>query len=338
MQRLAAYGWVLCALIACSSGKDKGETGGTAGTSTGGSAGDPDAESVLDSGGAADETRDPGEPRPPSDAAAPDTPLGDDDAAVEGASATGVNDAASYVDAPDDVPGIYDSSLRQIEKPLGTTASSLGYLEYLPPGYGDGTKRPLLVFVHGITESGNGTTDLSKLLVRGPPKLIAQNKWPDDRPFVVLSLQHPADMECARAAEVHDFISYALTQYDIDPARVYLTGLSCGALASWNYIAVDRASQVAAAVLVAGDGRPAWNVAGCGLATVAIWGFHAEGDETIDENGTIEPINQLKACPSPPAREVKATIYAGSSHDSWSRTYDLSAGYDIYAWLLGVTL
>jgi hypothetical protein len=31
---------------------------------------------------------------------------------------------------------------------------------------------------------------------------------------------------------------------------------------------------------------------------------------------------------------LKLTVYPDADHDSWSRTYDGSAGDDIYAWLL----
>ena len=78
----------------------------------------------------------------------------------------------------------------QIGRPLGTTGAPNGFYEYLPPGYGNGAPRPLLVFWHGVGENGNGTTELSKVLVHGPPGLIAENRWSADRPFVVLSPQH----------------------------------------------------------------------------------------------------------------------------------------------------
>jgi hypothetical protein len=48
-------------------------------------------------------------------------------------------------------------------------------------------------------------------------------------------------------------------------------------------------------------------------------------------------MDQLAACPAPPALEIKKTIYPGVGHDSWSRTYDLSAGHDVYAWMLSKT-
>jgi hypothetical protein len=31
---------------------------------------------------------------------------------------------------------------------------------------------------------------------------------------------------------------------------------------------------------------------------------------------------------------MQLTVYADADHDAWSRTSDLSAGNDIYAWLL----
>jgi hypothetical protein len=40
------------------------------------------------------------------------------------------------------------------------------------------------------------------------------------------------------------------------------------------------------------------------------------------------------ACPQPPRKDVRYTVYPGVDHDAWTRTYDLSAGNDIYAWLL----
>ena len=32
--------------------------------------------------------------------------------------------------------------------------------------------------------------------------------------------------------------------------------------------------------------------------------------------------------------ELELTIYPAADHDAWTRTYDLSAGNDVYAWLL----
>jgi hypothetical protein len=87
-------------------------------------------------------------------------------------------------------------------------------------------------------------------------------------------------------------------------------------------------------VPIAGEGRPAWEASRCELGQVAIWAFHGDADYEIDPDGTIEPIRNVMNCPQPPRRDVKLTVYPGVDHDSWTRTYDLSAGHDVYEWLL----
>jgi predicted peptidase len=167
----------------------------------------------------------------------------------------------------------------------------------------------------------------------GPPRLIAAGKWPADRPFIVLSPQH-GGTDCPGPAEVDAFLTFALARYTIDTKRVYLTGLSCGAIGSWNYLGQFRGQRVVAAVLIAGDGRGAWQRAMCNLGEVAIWAFHGDADPTVPIAGDVQAMNNLMACPMPPRKEALFTIYPGVGHDSWSRTYDLSAGHDIYTWLL----
>ena len=176
--------------------------------------------------------------------------------------------------------------------PKGETDAPAGYYEYLPPGYGDGTSRPLLVFLHGFGGNGDGSAaQLENLFEDGIPQLIRADKWPSDRPFVVLAPQHASPPEeatdpaydpceagahegscvmriqhdkghpagrtyCATPAEVHSFLAYAIANYDVDPKRVYLTGLSCGAYAAYEYVAEHGASQIAGLVAVAGDAPP----------------------------------------------------------------------------------
>jgi len=116
---------------------------------------------------------------------------------------------------------------------------------------------------------------------------------------------------------------------------VYLTGLSCGGIGSWAYLGKYLDAQLAAMVPIAADGASAWNSKGCDLAKVAIWAFHGDADGTVGVYGTNAPMDGLAGCASPPAKETKKTIYPGVGHNSWDMTYDLSAGHDIYAWMLG---
>jgi dienelactone hydrolase len=262
------------------------------------------------------------------------------------------------------------SSERLTPRPAGTTDAPLGYYEYLPADYDDDGSSPLLVFLHGFGESGGGSADeLEILLATGIPQLIGNDEWPSERPFVVLAPQHAYPQEeahyapcdgvvhggscsmtiehelghpengsiCTTPAEVHDFLSYAIASYDVDPDRVYLTGLSCGAYGAWEYVAEYGGDQIAAMVPIAGEGRPAWEAAMCSLGEVAIWAFHGDADDVVAPAGSIETMTNLEECPQP-RRDAELTVYPGVDHDSWTRTYDQSAGHDIYDWLLGFTV
>jgi predicted esterase len=226
------------------------------------------------------------------------------------------------------------ASGRHTPRPIGSKANNTaGYWEYLPPHYGNGARYPLLVFRHGIGENGNGTSELQKVVVNGPPKLIEADQWPEARNWVVLSVQHTGG-GCASAQETDDFLEFALANYAIDPTRIYLTGLSCGAIGSWDYLGEHTDETVAAAVLICGNGLPAFAKAGCNLGKVPIWAFHGEADMTVDPKGSIDTVASLKACTNPPPVDVKLTTYPGVGHDSWTMTYNVSNPQnDIYAWL-----
>ena len=269
-----------------------------------------------------------------------------------------------------DKMGSTDSSQRYTLHPDGTTESPLGYAEYLPPSYQAGNS-PLLVFLHGAGESGDGSAEhLNWLEHTAIPADIATDHWPAEQPFVILAPQHQDTSDqadytecdgvekysgscyltrqhdlghptpgslCVTPDEIHDFITYAVSAYDVDPHRVYLTGISCGAFGAWEYVSEYGNEQVAAVVPIAGEGRPAWDVAGCDLGKVAIWAFHGMADDTVNPKGSVKPIGNLQDCPTPPRREALLTTYPDAGHVSWTDTYKVGADDDIYTWMLGIS-
>jgi predicted peptidase len=218
----------------------------------------------------------------------------------------------------------------------------------LPAGYNAATATPLLVFWHGIGEDGNGASDLQKVLAHGPPELISKDNWDNARPFIVLSPQYTPTSAviapgggCPSSATIDAFFTWAIAHYTVDPKRIYLTGLSCGAIGSWDYLAQHQAAVVAAAVLLSGNpGVPmqagsAWARAGCSLGAAAIWSLHGDMDPTVPYAPDHDTLTELLACPMPPRRAAMFTDVVGGMHDIWDPTYDLSAGHgDIYKWML----
>ena len=225
-------------------------------------------------------------------------------------------------------------------RPKGTTESTQGYWEYLPDQYGSRNDWALMITLHGLGENGSGSSlELDRVRSYGPQSLIASNNWPlsissagDE--FVILSPQNSSP-DCHDPIEIDAFIRYAIDVYGIDPQRVYLTGLSCGGIGTWEYLRMFVQDDLLAAVVpICGDGRPAFQQRGCELGAVPIWAFHGDQDDVVLVEGTLSPMSDLDGCVDPVAIDLMTTIYRGVGHDSWSATYDLSAGNDIYAWML----
>ena len=238
----------------------------------------------------------------------------------------------------------------QTARPLGSRPGSpYGYYEYLPAGYDQNTNDyPVLIFLHGVGEQGNGTSDLNKVVENGPPALIAQNRWAglSGDAFVVLSPQSPSSWNIG---QLQDFIDYAKEAYRVDDSRVYLTGLSMGAIGIWSYLKTFP-EDVAAAIPIAGNSSlPSSSL--CRAKDVPIWAFHGENDGRVNPRiegqraGSINLVEYLNNSCNPPTR-AKVTLYKNVGHNSWTDTYDLSgrssavdSQYDpfnqnIYSWLL----
>ena len=225
--------------------------------------------------------------------------------------------------------------------PAGSVdGAPLGYLEFLPSGYGSGDAAPLLVFLHGSGEAGDGSAEaLSLVDDLGLPRLIRDGDWPDDRPFIVLSPQYgteAAEGECAFGDDLAEFLAFATEHYEVDPARVYLTGVSCGAIGMWDYLATHGDDLVAAAVPISSHAEWALEKSGCGpLAEVPVWAFNGAEDEVIPVVHIEGPMEQIASCEGAASVEAELTLYPDADHvGAIDRTYDLSAGHDIYAWLL----
>jgi predicted esterase len=220
----------------------------------------------------------------------------------------------------------------QAALPRGTDGAPNGYYEYLPPGYGDGEPRPLLIYWHGSGAMGNGVTELDRLVSCCPPGMVNAGLWPSSLPFVVLSPQSGTD--CDDRGQTAAFIAWALEHYSVDPKRVYLTGMSCGSMRSWDYLAAHTDEQVAAAWLLAGDPGTAWSRAGCDLGKVAIWAMHGTDDLDVPISPERGIMQQLLACPSPPRHDVVFTEVPGAGHEVAWEAYLGPTGADALAWLL----
>lgn len=248
-----------------------------------------------------------------------------------------------------------------------------GHLAKLPQGYDpqdQSTKYPVILYFHGLGAMGDGTTDhLCRIVTdvnTSLPSRIENNEFPETVTsgsqtfsYIVLCPQYngygpPYFYDDA----VDDFITYALANYNIDPHRVYITGMSGGANVVVDYIAssVAHAQRVAAASLsslcypvsirpngpshIVTAGLPVWfaqcsaDDPPCGVEIPDTWVSEING-----LNATPAPrFTRLDVHPSPPWPFTDSLYYCrGWKHDTWTAMYSplfVNTGPDLYHWLL----
>jgi predicted peptidase len=131
-------------------------------------------------------------------------------------------------------------------------------------------------------------------------------------------------------------LAIARREYNVDPARLLLTGLSQGGHGAW-VLAARHPELWAAVVPVCGYGpvRPAAPGAFTGtvgelaqpLKGTPAWAFHGEADDVVPVAETRAMIAALEATGAHP----RMTIYPGVGHGCWERAY---AEQELPGWLL----
>ncbi|HTE08602.1 MAG TPA: T9SS type A sorting domain-containing protein [Flavitalea sp.] len=244
--------------------------------------------------------------------------------------------------------GFLPSFSQQIQKHLTiSTGESIGFLEYKPRDYANktDTKYPIIIFLHGIGERGNGTTDLAKVACCGIPRIISWGhnmtfNWNGkSETFLVLSPQCPSKYGMWPEVLVDDLIKYAKENLRIDPERIYLTGLSMGAGGTYKYIssAQKYADNIAASAAIS---PPCVfnNAAYMVKNNMPFWGWHAADDKVVSYTCTEAAVNKINAL-NPAVKPLKV-IWPTGGHVVWDRVYtDTNYVWDgavnVYEWFLG---
>ncbi len=241
-------------------------------------------------------------------------------------------------------------SAQQVGKNLTTSAGKfIGFHEFTPPGYGQNTtvKYPLIIFLHGIGERGNGTTELWKAKREGIPKYIDRGNnmtftWNGKtESFIVLTPQCASNTKWYWEGEidyVREMINYAKKNLRVDTNRIILTGFSMGGGGVWKFISssVSNARMLAAASPVCGpcipnDGTTISN------SDLPVWAFHALNDTsaTALPECSINPVNNINL--HSPKNKALITLYPYGRHYIWDWAYSYEHNYqdpNIFEWFL----
>lgn len=192
--------------------------------------------------------------------------------------------------------------------------SGMPYRTFVPAGYDGSQAYPLILFLHGAGERGNDNEAQLNNNANGAMRLL------DDanlalQPVFMIAPQCPTDgwwsgTTLATAVGIVDTIS---GEYDIDPDRIYITGLSMGGMGTWSAVTANP-DRFAAAVPMSGNGdtNPAPSV-----AAMPFWFFHAANDGTVGVDGSDNLVAALRNA----GGNVIYTRYDTGGHGIWPVAY-----------------
>ncbi len=260
------------------------------------------------------------------------------------------------------------SEAQLLRKPYRShvTGEEREYFLYLPKGYESEQGRlwPVILFLHGGGERGDGKKDLDALLKHGPLKEAWVKRR--DLPFIIISPQmpplspelkeklarRPAPQAPGRMPmdrrvtgepprwseegppqgwwvyekDVLGILDGVLGEYRADPDRVYLTGLSYGGFGTW-YFAGAHPERWAAVAPICGAANPKL-IARIAEARLPIWIFQGGRDPIVLAEWVLQSARALEEAGHP---EVRFTVHEDMGHNVWERVYE---GWDLYQWFL----
>ncbi len=236
---------------------------------------------------------------------------------------------------------------QQVAKSLtSSTGLFIGYYEYKPIDYNvdPSVKYPLIIFLHGVGEKGNGTTELNRVLTNAIPKYINAGSTMSftslsgvRETFLVLSPQLNAMYGSWQNVYVDEMLKYAKANLRIDTNRIFLTGLSLGGGGTWKYATASSANARQFAAIAPVCGTCEWsNLCNLATANVPVWAFHAQDDGLVGVGCTDGAISMLQSC-SPAIAPIKS-IYPTGNHWIWDQSYDTTHNWhnpSVFEWFLG---
>ena len=202
---------------------------------------------------------------------------------------------------------------------MRSETANLRYVLTLPAGFdAEGEQRPLIVFLHG---SGQRGIDL-ELVERVSVAQVYDAM--ENFPFVTISPQCPPYLNWyIRLDSVVILIEEAIQNYNIDPDRVYLTGVSMGGHGVWA-LAFEHPEKFAAIAPISGFGTfPDFS----NFIDIPVWAFHGEIDSTVSLALGQAPVNALREA----GGNVEFTIVPDRGHDIADSVFNNAA---LYEWFL----
>lgn len=226
------------------------------------------------------------------------------------------------------------------DRAITTSDGAYQYQIFIPPQWSQSEKWPVIVFLHGAGPRGDDNRAQTRTGIR---LLIAQAH--DRFPALVVCPQCRTGARWTRPdmdMMVLTALDQSIQEFNGDPDRVYLTGLSLGGYATWE-LARRHPDRWAAIVPCCGgvlwrgervDALPTdtafadpYATMASTVAAIPAWVFHGQADPTVPVSESRQMVAVLHSLEA----DVRYTEYPNIGHDSWDKAYTEP---NLLGWLL----
>ena len=228
-----------------------------------------------------------------------------------------------------------------LDRAVTVAGTEYKYQLFVPENWTKKQKWPVILFLHGAGERGNDgliqtEVGIGAAIRRYRDRFPAVIVMPQCRKNVWWAESNMADVAMATLAAVQK-------EFQGDPTRTYLTGLSMGGYGTW-YLAGKFPGRFAAIVPICGgilvpdmarqqsadDNSPYTEAAKKIGSKTPVWIFHGGDDPVVPVTESRRMNDAMKAL----GGELHYTEYPGVGHNSWEKAY---AEPELVTWMLSKT-
>jgi predicted peptidase len=237
-------------------------------------------------------------------------------------------------------PGALGAETGFLDRTVNIGAETYRYQVYAPRDWSKERKWPVILFLHGAGERGDDGLVQTEV---GVGRAI--RRYVDQFPAIVVMPQCRKDQWWTQDAMLElalKAFEQSVKEFNGDPERFYLTGISMGGYGTWS-IASKHPGKFAALAPICGGIRPPATVAIPGAASTSdvdpyaeaarkigktpVWIFHGGADPIVPPDESRKMNEALKAA----GGDVKYTEYENVTHNSWDKAY---ADPELMKWML----
>ncbi len=195
-------------------------------------------------------------------------------------------------------------------------SQSLVYRLFADPAATAATPRPLVVFLHGLGE--RGTDNQKQVKAHIAPLIDTLMNDPEFHGYLVVPQSQNGWWKGDAVADLAQHLMQDPNLF-IDPAQVYVTGLSAGGAGTYSSVALGLDTFAAAIPLSAVQRTN--DAAAC--AERPLWLIHGDNDSVVGAGHSYTMRRLMVAEGGTP----RFTIVPGWGHSAWARVYDENPDY-----------